>query len=440
MIGAPSEARAQPTDSFEALVGQRYAAASAITVRVDRLVRGRRVSRGSGVIVSSRGLVVTAGHVVSDRNASYRVIFPDGRRARVRRVHRHPVRDLALLRTGVATSARVEHRGEPRRGEWIVCSGFIAPAALARTLGVVAETDFPWTIYESTTRSRRPRASRTLEGTLRIGCPGGRGMSGGPVLDLRGALLGIYVGAGIAESVETLVAWAGDDLDLPMAERGSLPGSLPTRDRSRAATLLPRFGDGDDVQRSVVVLEREDGRQFHGVVASDSGHVVTVAEAIGDSSSAPLRIPSQPEASMAEIVDVAGELVLLRYDGLLARSVGHDAASLEVGDLIVTVSAGPGYRSVGVVGDTDHRPGRVQPQPRLGGCRTMRNRWSRAHPAVELTGAVLHHDASPEERGALLVDRQGRPAAVHIVSAAAGAGYAVSWREVLRRFPDLRLR
>ena len=432
-ISGPSLAAfAQAGTPSERTIAERFAAANAVTVRVERWVGGGQAGHGSGVIVSANGLVVTAGHVVADRQAEYRVVFPDGRRAPVRRVHRHPDRDLALLRTGRTTPEHVRERGEARVGAWLVCAGFGASDLPTRTLGVLIQTDFAWTVA-SPSRGR-PLSSRTIEGTLRSDCPGGQGMSGGPVLGPNGELIGIVVGEGVAEPVEGLVRWAGREVPLAPATPDPL---APQPVGSRAAALMDRVDVASAHRRSVVLLRRGGSQDYYGVVASESGYVVTVAEALGDPPEA-IEVVDQPRASAARVIAVAGELLRLRFDHLVGVPGASAPGALDVGALVVAVTPDPDRWTVGVVNGIDRSPGRVLPQIRQDGCGTMQHRRRLANPAVEV-GLVLSHDAGVAARGALLLDREGAPAGIHVVSESPAAGYAVPWAEVLRRFPELRL-
>lgn len=53
---------------------------------------------GSGFVISSEGLVVTNKHVVSDTEASYRVITKEDKTYEVKKIYRDPTNDLAILK------------------------------------------------------------------------------------------------------------------------------------------------------------------------------------------------------------------------------------------------------------------------------------------------------------------------------------------------------
>ena len=53
---------------------------------------------GSGFIISSNGLIVTNKHVVSDTEATYRVLTNDNKTYEVKKISRDPLNDLAILK------------------------------------------------------------------------------------------------------------------------------------------------------------------------------------------------------------------------------------------------------------------------------------------------------------------------------------------------------
>jgi serine protease Do len=62
---------------------------------------------GSGFIISSDGLIVTNKHVVSDTEATYRVITADDKEFPVIKIYRDPANDLAILKIDTATMSGV---------------------------------------------------------------------------------------------------------------------------------------------------------------------------------------------------------------------------------------------------------------------------------------------------------------------------------------------
>ena len=53
---------------------------------------------GTGFVISKDGLIVTNKHVVSDKNASYKVLTKDDKTYEVSKIYRDPVNDLAILK------------------------------------------------------------------------------------------------------------------------------------------------------------------------------------------------------------------------------------------------------------------------------------------------------------------------------------------------------
>ena len=60
---------------------------------------------GSGFIISADGLIVTNKHVVSDTEATYRVITADDKEFPVTKIYRDPTNDLAILKIDTSTNS-----------------------------------------------------------------------------------------------------------------------------------------------------------------------------------------------------------------------------------------------------------------------------------------------------------------------------------------------
>jgi serine protease Do len=199
-------------------------------------------ARGSGVIVDPTGVVVTNAHIAS--SAALEVITTDGRRHRPTRVAVDARSNLAVLTIGDGTAAfaaaRLGDSDRMRIGDWVVAIG--APLGLETTVtaGVVSARardsigpDAP--DYLLTSAVLRP------------------GNSGGPLVDVRGEVVGINTVfaselAGIAFTIPSNVA------------RTVVP-ELVERGRVRRASLglvtqklTPELADALDTGRSTGLL------------------------------------------------------------------------------------------------------------------------------------------------------------------------------------------
>ena len=175
-------------------------------------VNGRRRRSGSG-LVFAQNKVLTASHVL-EREEDLSVETADGRTLTARFAGRDPSTDLAVLNVeGLDIEPAMPAEGEARVGQISLAVGSHSRGEGPRaTLGVVSTVGGP-------VRTRRgPRLERYIQ-TDATPYPG---FSGGPLIDVRGNVLGILVsgwGRGAAFAIPADIAWrtAGT-----LSERGSV--------------------------------------------------------------------------------------------------------------------------------------------------------------------------------------------------------------------------
>jgi serine protease Do len=185
MVAMATLSRLGPlADELEALVARLRPTVVAI--------RDGRRGAGSGIVWSSDGVVVTNDHVARGETAE--IVFADGRKAPARVVAREPDNDLALLRadlTGGPTPNPVEV-GDSRAlrvGELVIAVGHPMGVEHAVTVGVVSGVPQPGDVRE------------LLRSDLHLN----PGNSGGPLVDVRGRVVG----------VNAMVAGPGTALSIP---------------------------------------------------------------------------------------------------------------------------------------------------------------------------------------------------------------------------------
>ena len=141
---------------------------------------GRR-ARGTGIVWSADGLIVTAEHVVP-HDEGIRVRLGDGRQIDAALVGRDPTTDIAVLRVRDA-ALQVPNWAEPsalRVGNLVLALG--RPGQTVRaTLGIVSVLGDGWQTPAG------GRIDRYLEADVRL-YPG---FSGGPLIDSAGNILGV---------------------------------------------------------------------------------------------------------------------------------------------------------------------------------------------------------------------------------------------------------
>jgi S1-C subfamily serine protease len=142
----------------------------------------KRSGLGSGVVISSDGLVVTNSHVVGQAN-TVRVIVPDGSTADARVLGRDPDTDIALLRanSNFAAVAELGDSKSLRRGQIAI--------AIGNPLG------FDWTVTAGVVsalgRSMRASTGRLIDDVIQTDAALNPGNSGGPLVATNGKVIGI---------------------------------------------------------------------------------------------------------------------------------------------------------------------------------------------------------------------------------------------------------
>lgn len=161
---------------------------------------GRVVSQqggGTGFIITADGLIVTNKHVVSDDGAKYTVFLNDGRSFEAKVLARDPFNDLAVI--------KIEERGLPtvelgdsdnlKVGQWVVAIGnALGQFENSVTVGVVSAKE----------RTIEVENGERLEGLLQTDAAINQGNSGGPLVNLKGQVVGINTAVaakGFAEGI-----------------------------------------------------------------------------------------------------------------------------------------------------------------------------------------------------------------------------------------------
>src|SRR5262245_43315737 len=140
-------------------------------------------ARGSGVIIDPRGYVITNNHVVEGAEELY-VVLADGRQQRAQLVGTdYPFSDLALVKIdgdGYPT-ARLGNSDALQQGEWVVTIGSaLGDFRNTVTVGVISALG----------RSLENDGA-VLDDLIQTDAAINHGNSGGPLLDLDGAVIGI---------------------------------------------------------------------------------------------------------------------------------------------------------------------------------------------------------------------------------------------------------
>lgn len=148
---------------------------------------GEQSGLGSGAFISADGYVVTNNHVVEDADQLTVVLF-DGRELDAEVVGADPFSDLAVLRVEGDDHPALAFgdSDELRVGQWVIAVGSPLDAALSNTVthGIVSSVGR----YNG---GRDPMGRQTISNYIQTDAAVNPGNSGGPLVNLRGEIIGI---------------------------------------------------------------------------------------------------------------------------------------------------------------------------------------------------------------------------------------------------------
>ncbi len=210
---AKKDARQAPPD---AAVAFKTAQPSLVTVVTQRTSSaGDQRGTGAGVVVSAKGDVLTALHVV-DGASTIRVTFADGTESSATVAKQERDSDIAVLTPATLPQVVVPAvlGGGARVGDPVFALGHPLGLAQSLTAGVVSALD----------RSVRVEAGRTLKGLIQFDAAVNPGSSGGPLLNRDGQVIGIVTGLANPSEQSFFV---GIGFAVPIATAGGVAGSPP---------------------------------------------------------------------------------------------------------------------------------------------------------------------------------------------------------------------
>lgn len=173
----------------------------------------KEVGQGTGFFVSADGTILTNKHVASDPNADYTIITNKGKEYTAKILARDPVQDLAILKINSTDTFKPLTLGSSssiRIGQTAIAIGN-ALGEFQNTVSVGVISGLGRTITAS-----GGGTNETIEDTIQTDAAINQGNSGGPLLNLRGEVIGINTavssvgqGLGFAISVDK----AKNDID-----------------------------------------------------------------------------------------------------------------------------------------------------------------------------------------------------------------------------------
>ena len=161
----------------------------------------QELGQGSGFIVSEDGLVLTNKHVVADEDADYTIFTNNGKKYSAQVLARDPVQDLAVLR--IDRSNKLDKDGNLETDKFPVLKlGDSKSLEIGQTVVIIGNAlgEFRNTVSVGVISGlgRRITASdssgsfvETLENVIQTDAAINQGNSGGPLLNLKGEVVGI---------------------------------------------------------------------------------------------------------------------------------------------------------------------------------------------------------------------------------------------------------
>ncbi len=159
----------------------------------------KKQGKGTGFVLTGDGLILTNKHVVSDKNANYKVITTDGKDYDAKVLTTDPSYDLAIVKID-AKNLKVVDLGDSDElevGQRVVAIGnALGEFENTVTAGVISAKGRPIVASDSTGEERE-----ALEGLLQTDAAINPGNSGGPLLNLKGQVIGINTAVANAENI-----------------------------------------------------------------------------------------------------------------------------------------------------------------------------------------------------------------------------------------------
>jgi len=161
----------------------------------------QEIGSGSGFIVSADGLVLTNKHVVSDSAAEYTVFTNDGQKYSAKVLALDPMQDLAVIKIQSEQTFLPIKLGDSSQiqiGQTAIAIGN-ALGEFTNTVSVGVVSGLQRTISAS---DRAGGSSETLQGIIQTDAAINSGNSGGPLLNLKGEVIGINTA--MAENAQSI--------------------------------------------------------------------------------------------------------------------------------------------------------------------------------------------------------------------------------------------
>lgn len=150
-------------------------------------VEKKEIGGGTGFIISSDGLILTNKHVASDKKASYTVFTNDGKKYEAEILAQDPAMDIAVVKIKASNLPilKLGNSDSVKLGQTAIAIGN-ALGEFRNTVSVGVISGLSRTITAS-----GGGQTETIEGVLQTDSAINQGNSGGPLLNLKGEVIGV---------------------------------------------------------------------------------------------------------------------------------------------------------------------------------------------------------------------------------------------------------
>lgn len=159
----------------------------------------KEIGGGTGFVISEDGMILTNAHVVSDKEAEYTVLTNDGKKFPAEVLAKDALRDLAVLKIKNQKKLSTLKLGDSDKlqiGQTVIAIGN-ALGEFRNTVSVGVISGLGRTITAS-----GGGIVQTIEDVIQTDAAINRGNSGGPLLNLKGEVIGVnFAMAQVAENI-----------------------------------------------------------------------------------------------------------------------------------------------------------------------------------------------------------------------------------------------
>ncbi|MFA8344427.1 MAG: Do family serine endopeptidase [Rhodothermaceae bacterium] len=219
----------------------------------------RTKGKGSGIIISDQGYIITNNHVV-ENSTKLTVMLSDQRSYDATLIGNDPLTDLAVIKID-AEDLPVAYLGNSdkiRIGEWVMAIGNPLSFASTVTAGIISAKGRDLKLIRS---SAGAQAQYAVENFIQTDAAINPGNSGGALVDLSGSIIGIntaiatggyregYIGYGFAIPINMAKAVADQLIEFGTVARGYIGVSISSVDYATSKAI------GLDKPRGIMIQE-----------------------------------------------------------------------------------------------------------------------------------------------------------------------------------------